>query len=419
MADINMRQFLFWQPNGDVQQSTDEAYLRVCNRMYHTWDKRALMQEVPDDLRKVVCLGLIGYFQDINADAGLWRIFTEQCQERYGRYVPFHENTEDYVPAELNPADVEFIVWYYLAFNSMQFRFLNPLHEGLKETAKALFDVLNAEYDKMPPPVNYKVLMDCELNNPEDNETLYDLGQWLFWRNWLMLPPFQLTYAQIYSHFVEIQEHASTPEQADKEVEEARTEVMSTFPTGPLALYMREWISLLLDGKMSIKAPAEQHTQDKEHPYYTAFVKATDGKEICFIRTYDELNNFFIKGMGWEEGLEHLAQFKNHENFVLMVTRERGLMVAKNIAKCVKHPDNPLYDEQHARQFAFTLLSQRATCPADMLLYLCKGGYLPDARFPENATLVSAKGEPDTAKLVADNYDFIARVYLQEYYRAE
>lgn len=422
MDDINMRQFLFWQPNGEVEQSTDKAYLRLCNRLYHTWKKQGLLPEAPDDLKKVVCLGLIGYFQDIMTDAGVWRVFIDRCQAMYGRYVPFHDDREGYILYELNLEDVEFMVWYYLAFNSMQFRFTSPIAPSLLKLAAALHKVLEEAYDDMPAPQDYKALMECELHAPDDAEKLYDLGQWLFWRNWLMLPPFQLTYSQIYSQFVEIQQRAADPAQAQKDIEEARTEVMSTFPTGPLALYMREWMSLLLDGKMPKppKAKAEAEPKEpKEHPYYTAFTRATGGKTLCFIKTYDELNRFFIKGMGWAEGEEHLPQFKGHENFVLMVTPDKGLMVAKNIALCVRHPDNPLYDADHASRFAFTLISQRAVCPADMLIYLCSGGYLPDARFPESAMLASAAGEPDTTALVAANWDFLARAYLQEFYRAD
>lgn len=417
MDNINIRQFLVYQPNGEVEQPSDKAYLAVANRMYHFWDKQALFQEVPDDLKKVVCIGLTGYYQDIISDAGVWRCFIEQCKERYGNYVPFHKDTEEYIVYELNLADVEFVVWYYLAFNSMQFRFLSPTDKRLRKLAKALYDILEDEYEDIPDPTDYKVLMDCELHNPEDTEKLYDLGQWLFWKNWLLFPPFQLSYSQIYSQIVEIQHNSPTPQLAQQRIEEIQQEVVTAMPTGPLALYLREWMSLLLDGKMPKKKKEEE---PKEHPYYTAFVKANDGKIMRFVKTYEELNSFFIKGLKWADGEEHLPNFKGHTDFVLMATFDKGLMVAKDIAKSIKHPENPLYDRTYAEKFAFNLLSQRATCPADMLMYICSNGWLPDARFPESATL-----NPDTINteaataLVRDNWDFIARVYLQEFYRAD
>lgn len=419
MDNINIRQFLFAQPKGEVEQSSDKAYLAIANRLYHHWDKNRLLQEAPDDLKKVVCIGLTGYYQDIVADAGLWRSFIDQCKERYGHYVPFHKDSEDYIIYELNLADVEFVTWYYLAFNSMQFRFCSPCDPRLKELAKAMYGILEDEYDEIPAPEHYKDLMDCELHDPEDTEKLYDLGQWLFWRNWLLVPPFQLSYSQIYSQLVEIQHTAPSPEAARSKVDEIREQVMTSMPTGPLALYLREWMGLVLDGKMPA---ADKNPQEpaSEHPYYTAFVKANEGRDMRFIHTYEELNDFFINGLGWAKGEEHLPQFKGHADFVLMATYDKGLMVAKDIAKSVKHPENPLYDREHASKFAFTLLSQRAVCPSDMLLHICRNGWLPDARFPEMPSVQNLEmTEEEQTALVADNWDFIARVYLQEFYRAD
>ncbi len=419
MDDITMRQFLFTQPDSEVEQATDKAYLTIANKLLRHWDKKCLLQEAQDDLKKVVCIGLTGYYQDIISDAGVWRSFINECKRLYGNYVPFHQDSEDYTLYELNLADVEFVVWYLLAFNSMQFRFMSPQNKDLLDLASELYTVLEDSYDDITAPAHYKDLFDCELHDPESSQTLYDLGQW---KNWLIIPPFQLTYAQIYSHFVEIQHSAESPEQAARQISEMRDEIITSMPTGPLALYMREWLTLILEGKMPQprKSNAVSDKEKKEHPYYTAFIKANNGEIIRFVKTYEELNTFFIDGMGWEAGEEHLPSFKNHSDFVLMVTSDKGLMVAKNIAKCIKHPLNPLYDREHACKFAFNLLSQRAVCPGDMLRYICSNGYLPDARFPESAQVIDADGDTENSnRLVAANWDFLSRVYLQEYYRGD
>lgn len=418
MDDINIRQFLFAQPEGNVERPHDRIYLGIANRLYHTWKEKNLLQEAPDDLKKVVCLGLVGYYQDIICDAGLWRTFIDRCKELYGNYVPFHKDCEEYILYELNLADVEFVVWYYLSFNSMQFRFCPPYDDRLLTLAKELYKVLEDEYDEVPAPEHYRDIFDCELHDSEDTEKLYALGQWLFWKNWLLFPPFQLSYSQIYSELVEIRHNSPTPKVADERIEEIRQQVMTGMPTGPLALYLREWMNLLLEGKMPPTRKEEKAPE--EHPYHTAFVKANNGKNIRFIPTYEELNDFFINGMGWGADEEHLPQFKGHRDFVLMATYDKGLMVAKDIAKCIKHPDNTLYDREYARNYAFNLLSQRAVCPSDMLRYICRNGWLPDARFPEMpAMLPNRLNEEEEQAVVADNWDFIARVYLQEFYRAD
>ena len=426
MEDINIKQFRYAQPTGQVEQPSDPAYLKLANRLLHAWDKSGIMPDVHDDLKTVVCLGLLGYYQDIITDAGVWRSFIDECKRLYGNYVPFHEDNEEYILYELNRADVEFVLWYQLAFNSMQFRYISPQDRELLRLADRLYRILEDEYDEIVEPEDYTAIFDCELHDPESTMQLYDLGQWLFWKNWLMVPPFQLTYAQIYSQLVEIQQTAPDPETARKQIDEIREQAMTSLPTGPLALYLREWLSLILEGQLPKSKSktarndcAEAAAEGGEHPYFTAFIKATNGARIHFLKTYEDLNRFFIEALGWAKGEEHLPQMKGHQDFVLCVTPDKGMMVAKNIAKCIAHPANPLYDREHARKFAINLLTQRAVCPGDMLRYICRNGWLPDAQFPERPSLTQAKQPHDTTQLVAQNWDFIARAYLQEYYRGD
>lgn len=425
MEKLNIKQFMAFQPFPEHPHPVDNQYLEIANRLLQEWENSALMPHVPDELRSVVCLGLMGYYQDVVSDAGLWRTFINAHHSRYGYYVPFHYDETDYILYELNLADVEFMVWYLLAFNSMQFRYMSPTLPGLKQIASRLYHILEDEYDQVSEPVDYKEIFDCDMHDPEDAEKLYDLGQWLFWRSWLLLPPFQLTYSQIYSQIVEVSRSSKDQKEANEAVDQIRQQAMTQLPTGPMALYLREWMYLLLTGKM----PSDKTTKEsdanmpkEDHPYYTKFIEANKGRVIKYIKTYGELNDFFINGMGWEADQEHLPAMKGHSDFVLMATPHEGLMVAKGIAKCIKDPDNPLYDMEHARKFAFTLLSNRAVCPADMLLYICKNGWLSDARFPETPSLEQAPSSDDDeqqALIIQREWDFLARVYLQEYYRAD
>lgn len=409
MDDITLKQFLFTQPGGEVSVPTDKDYLRIANRLLRTWHNKALMQDAPDDLKKVVCIGLTGYYQDIISDAGVYRSFTDECMRLYGRRVPFHDNTDDYIDYELNLADVEFVLWYQLAFNSMSHRFMSPRDPKLLKLAAALYRVLEDEYDDIPAPHDYTALFQADLLDPADAETLHDLSQWLFWKNWLLLPTFQLTFAQIYSGWTEIQHTAASPEAAARQIEEEKQTAMAQLPTGPLALYLREWLPLILTGRITAPRKRKEESTPEAHPWYTAFLKATEGRDLAFFKTYEELNAFFIDGLGWEKGEEHLPQFKGRSFFALMVTPRHGLMVAKDIARCVKHPLNPYYDPEHAAGFAFNLISQRGVCPGDMLRRFLAEGAIPDARFPET----------DDTSLVSDNADFLARAYLQEFYRGD
>ena len=103
----------------------------------------------------------------------------------------------------------------------------------------------------------------------------------------------------------------------------------------------------------------------------------------------------------------HLSHLAGKKNFILYVTPYKGMLIASDIAQCVCDPANPCYDPQAARRDALSLLTVPGRCPIDLLIYLCENRLLPDARFADG----------DSA-LVAENWDFIARCLLQDYYRA-
>lgn len=406
MQKISLQQFLFNQPNSPVEKPTDKGYLIIANRLLTIWNDSKLIREIPETLRHNVVLGIIGYYQDIVADSGIWRTFTDHCLSLYGHRVPFHQQDEDYIDYELNLIDVKFLTWYFLAFNSMKYRFIYPLNDDLMALATLFFNELDRCYENAPIPTDYDALLDVELNDPECTNAIYDLSQWLFWRNYLLVPPFQLTYSAVYNQMEEIRLSGIGEEAALAKCEEVKNEVMSTIPTGPLALFLNEWLHLIINGRLP-KAKAENTSE--LHKFYTAFTNYTGGKNMAFFKTYDEMNQFFIDALQWKSGEEYFVNLKQNSDFVLMVTPYKGMMIAKDIAQCINHPDNPLYDREYATQNAFALLAERGVCPADMLLHLIENDYLPDASFPDS----------DDRQLVKTNADFIARCYLQEYYRAD
>lgn len=429
MKELSIKQFMYSQPGPRDVNATDRIYLDLCNNLLKLWEQSGLLADTSDELRQAAVLGIIGYYQDVLCDTGLWRSFTDECLRKYGRRVPFHSATEEYIVYELNRSDIEFVLWYQLAFNSMQYRFRYPLDPELVELAGIFFTALESGYDDMVNPEDYREFFDVELNNPEYAEKLYNFIHWLYWRSWLIFPPFQLSFSQIYPEMMELRNAAKDEEDAKKKIEQFQHQVMATMPTGPLAYTLREWLALIVEGRHPKekvrKFVAPEGSGDEgltEHPFYTSFIKANSGSPIRFIESYKELNRFFIEGMGWEEGQDHLSAMKGHGNFVLMATPHSGLMVAKNIAKCVKHPDNALYDEEYARKYAFNLISQRAVCPGDMLRYICENGWLPDMTFPEYPTLRGSHDMPSEEarrKAAVENWDFLSRAYLQEYYRGD
>lgn len=397
---ITMQQFLLRQPSAPEVTSTDRFYLDLANRLVDIAKEEKLFKDYPEKVIERAAMTLIGYYQDVICDAGIWRSFITECRRLYGYTVPFYDNGEEYMDFELNLIDVRFMTWYALSMNYEPRRLAYPLDKELLEGADAWWRELDRVYDEAPLPEDYRLTHELEIHAEEDNEAILRLGNWLFMHCYLMTPAYALTLAEIASGF-DLSNEDNLPA-----FQERLEQSMAEDPTGPLALYLREWLYLIIEGKL----PKEKKQESGlEHKYYTAFTRATGGKVTGFFSTYDELNRFFIKALGWTENEEHLPQMKNEHDFVLMVNKEKGMLLARNIAKCIKSPDNPLYDHAYASRHAIELLTERGCCPADLLHYVCENGMLPDAVFPGS----------DDHELVRKNWDFIARCYLQQYYRGD
>ncbi len=399
MKEIELQEFLPLQPSYPQVSQTDEYYCKVANRLISVWSDGKVFKNIPESLVRRIALCLTGYFQDIISDAGVWRSFINGCRKLYGFSVPFHPTDETYVEYELNRVDVRFLVWYAVSMYYEEMRDLYPHNIELLQLADNLFDYLESIYDESPVPEEYNISRGLDFYDENDKESIYHFGRWLAMYCYLMTPAFALTLREI----------ISDPEiMKDKDyilLQKRLDEAVTEDPTGPLALFIPEWIRLIIEDKM----PSDDIDESKGiHPYYERFIAGTDGKEIAYFGTYTELNDFFINVMGWEKDQEHLAMMKSDKDFVILVNRYKGMLVARNVAKCINDPANPYYDKEYAIINAIKMLTHRGYCPADLVKYCFKHGFITDACFPDS--------DKDT-KLVKANWDFIARCYLQEYYR--
>lgn len=403
---ISEQQFLLRQPNYPSKSPSDKFFYRLTNRLADICRREDLLSDWPDIALGRAVLGVVGYFQDILTDSGIFRSFIEEHRRLYGSWLPFFTTGDDYIPHELNLQDVNFILWYSLALYSDDRRELYPLDPGIRKAAVRIHAELDRLYEDedTPMPDDYHISRGLELGNPEEADEVFHFGHWLFMHCYLMTPAFAMTLSEILAN--PALDGGKNTEVLQSALEDAMTEM----PTGPLALFLREWLFLIIDGNM----PQERHPASdddspaKLHPYYEKFIAFTGGSPIAFFPTYQQLNQFFIDALGWDD-VENLPSLKNSSDFVCLVNPQKGLLVAKDIAKCLKFPENPCYDHDYASQHAISLLTVRGKCPADLLHYVFQHNALPDASFP---------GSNDPT-LVKQNQDFIARCYLQLYYRGD
>lgn len=165
----------------------------------------------------------------------------------------------------------------------------------------------------------------------------------------------------------------------------------------------------------NIQKQPDQSQMDFIHKnVYDKFTSQNNGKEIAFFSSLDDLKDFLIKKMGWPEDTDQ--QFKNLEknrNFTVYASEDKGLMISTDIAEFIKHEDNPMYNQDEAKLKSFFLLVNKGQCPIDMIEYFIDNDMLPDASF---ITDYESNDYEKGKKLVKDNYDFIVRMFLNEYY---
>ncbi len=397
--NITLQQWLTRQPYTQTTDS-DRYYTRLANRLYESIKQSSLKERWSDEAVKGICCDLVGYFADILSGTGLWSTFLAQYRAFYGRTLPFF-SPESYYDGEVNRDDVRILLWYLSAAYSSEHEVLSPLDEGLITTADAIYDLLESEYETAPDSPLLQEFCLSEQNETDDPEARYRFAEWLFWESFL-LGPSNRSLARQLLHEVHSKPHSD--KEKLNQLEKLRRESLYTLPAGPLALFAHEWVSLLWQHTL----PEEPEEKKKLHPYYLQFTQSTGGSPVKYIGSYTELDRFLTEGMQWGETRGgHLSHLAHKKNFVLYVTPYKGMLVASDIAQFIADKTNPYYNSDAARQGALSLLTTPGRCPIDLLIYLCSNHMLPDACF--------ADGDPH---LVADNWDFIARCLLQDYYRA-
>lgn len=396
---LKFESFLLGQPCCPEETSSDRYYFNLANRLIEIADQLPDAASMHSSLIERAALCTVGYFQDMIADAGLWHGFTDECRRLYSTPVPFFSVSDDYIDYELNREDVGFIVWYAVAMYSDN-RCVYPFSPAIVAIADAWYMELENVYDESPVPEGYHLAHELDVYAEEDREMIVKLGSWLYLHSWLLRPAFAYTANDMIMRL-------SAEGKDNQTIADAFQEAVKTEPTGPLALYLNEWVHLTVNHRLSKRR--ERKEENLTHPAFQRLTDATGGEPVKFIKGYDDFNKFLIDVLGWKAGEEHLSQLKDCIDFVLMVNPKKGLLVAPDICRCIKSPSNPYYDSEFASEHAIELLTERGACPHDLLSYVCDKGWLPDAKFP---------GSDDTS-LVARFHDFIARCYLQLYYRGD
>ena len=100
-----------------------------------------------------------------------------------------------------------------------------------------------------------------------------------------------------------------------------------------------------------------------------------------------------------------MPELESSKNFVIYANA-KGMLIAPDVAQYFCDAHNPAYNAEAAAKDGYRMFCQPGMCPFDLLKYGMHKGLLTDVRLPFD----------HGKELLQDNWDFIARYYLSEYY---
>lgn len=130
----------------------DRYYTDIANRIYQVFNAPIAsgMFDDDEDIR-FTSLCLAGWFEDVISQIGIWTTFTAECKKRYGNWLPFYPLDEDYYPDEINPEDIQFLLWHHLqTICREEGRVINPENPAIEAIANVIYSILDDAYETAP-----------------------------------------------------------------------------------------------------------------------------------------------------------------------------------------------------------------------------------------------------------------------------
>lgn len=383
----------------EAVQPADQYYVQLANRLVEAMTLTGFSL----DVRCRLALYLAAYLEDQVSGMNLWQTFLKEHTRLYGKKLPFYTLSADYYADEVNVEDVAFLLWNTVQkavqhqqpvteeYPFLTKGFVDPLHPLLLDEAARLYAILAKAYEEAPVNEALTSIFAAAADEAAGRKKL----NWLFGHTYLTEP-------------------SVLPYLANMGKDD-----LFIIPTGPLALFLYEWIDALggddswkqVNGLYVTEPELPADFVEKNKETYGLFTAATQGSNIVFLDGYEALKHFLVEGLHWPDDENHtLPQLSGFRDFILMVHPTKGMLLAKDICRYLKAPGNSLYHAEAAAQGAFRLLTEETACPPDLLYRSIREGWIPDAQVP---------GQPATRDLVVANADFIARHTLLYYYRGD
>lgn len=167
-------------PKTLASSPTDSDYAQIANKLERSLMELPFFDEIGTaDAMKAIISRVIMYYEDIVADAGMWRGFVAKNMQLYGRPYPFYPVEEEPYVDEPDLNAVRLLVWD--AFHELrgEGKIINPENPALTDLAEKLYEVLEEEFEETP--IN-EALADYfrKATFVDDFYELRDVLKWIF-----------------------------------------------------------------------------------------------------------------------------------------------------------------------------------------------------------------------------------------------
>jgi len=128
---------------------TDGFYQRLANRLQESFFAcGADFDMYTDSIFYNAAILLACYMEDIVADSGPWRMFSELCSQMYDHPVPMYHEQEEYYPDEPNRNAVIFLVWSVVSTITDDIVYAD--NEDIEQMAATAYPILDELFEEAP-----------------------------------------------------------------------------------------------------------------------------------------------------------------------------------------------------------------------------------------------------------------------------
>ena len=198
----------------------------------------------PHSMRTAV-MSITGWFEDVISQNGIWQAFSNECEQMYGKKLPFYPLDDNYYPDEINQEDIQFLLWHNLQTVTRTQRIINPTSPVLMLAAEFIYHMLEDEYETAPENERLHEFIYGHEGYVTNYDHYVSVALWLHYQSFFNV--------ENYDEFIAVRNRSL--ENVNPADVEKQTLAMGFYVTlmlngthSPLALTTPQWMARIADG---------------------------------------------------------------------------------------------------------------------------------------------------------------------------